>query len=274
MLGIMGVRTVFGRCRPVIMGPKNPPPAVFPHFFRRRPSFSVPRSLRLQRVTTRNIRIANLQITILQYHGKVSNPTSDFDEIFAAQGGFEAVYKRLSALARQQLAHYGGNTRARVVLRQHDPEEIVDEAFKDLLCLESEPKDGPYYFLRNRVRNIVRSMAKNVKEGRTVRIEGSSSAKQDAYAQVSDPTDPTAADLATVVDDADFDIKVLFRLLADLKDDNEVKTLCDAIIEGYREPADLRDLTGLDQAAYEAAFKRLKRRFHQALEAIKREEKA
>jgi hypothetical protein len=194
--------------------------------------------------------------------------------MLADQGGFASAYKKLVLLARWALSVYGGDTRSRVTLRQLDAEEIVDEAFHRLLTEPIGVGEVPYFVLRRHVKNHVRSLAKSAKEGHTVRVDGGSEGEKRAYEGATDPTATSDVEKLTIFDDFEFCKKVIFRVMADLKDDKTVASICEAIIAGFRDPGDLRDYANIDQAAFEAAFKRLKRKFGHALMVIEQEEKS
>jgi hypothetical protein len=198
---------------------------------------------------------------------------SDMDQMFAGQGGFAAAYKKLVVLAHLMLAMYGGDSRARVVLRQLDAEEIVNDAFKRLLNEPVAATEVPYYVLRRHIKNHVRSLAKNTKEGRTVRIESDEKGKT-AYAEATDPNETNGVERMMIFDDFEFCKKVIFRVVAEINDDKEVLDICEAIVVGFRTSADIQEYAKIDQATFEVAFKRLKRKFGHALMAIKREEKS
>jgi hypothetical protein len=182
------------------------------------------------------------------------------DSLLAAQGGFDAAYKKLAAMATALLRTYGSDTGARVVLRQYDPLDIVDAAFERILQEGFEPGENVYFLLRRHVRNRIRSEAKLVSEGKTVRVEGDPDSKK-LYLQETDPTEQSAPDRAVVIDDCEYCISVMFRLMADVKDDPAVSAIATAITEGFRDPQDICDVTGLSRPEYDAAFKRLRRKF-------------
>lgn len=203
----------------------------------------------------------------------MASDPADMDQMFAPQGGFTTAYKKLVALARVTLAMYGGNSRARVTLRQLDAEEIVNEAFKRLLSEPPVATEVPYYVLRRHIKNNIRSLAKNAKEGRTVRIESNAKDKF-SYSEATDPNETGVLDRLTIFDDFEFCKKVIFRLIAETKNDKEVSDICEAIIAGFRASPDLREYAKIDQATFEVAFKRFKRKFGHSLMAIKGEEKS
>lgn len=188
------------------------------------------------------------------------------DQVFAKQGGFNAAYKKLVALAQAMLVTYGGDSRSRVALRQLDPEEIVNIAFERYFTEGAEEGANVYFVLRNHVRNFVRSAAKSAKEKKTIRVDGDEKKTALYEAQV-DPTGMGAEERLSVIDDFDFCKKMMFRVLADCKGDKDVEAICEAIIAGFREHADIAEYAKLDKAAFDAAFKRLKRRFVHALMA-------
>jgi hypothetical protein len=105
-----------------------------------------------------------------------------------------------------------------------------------------------------------------------VRVDGSDELTW-AYQQQYEPTGQTAVERMLIVDDRDFCIDVMKRLAGETKNDDQVAALAREIVAGFREPSDLCELTGMDNPAYEAAFKRLKRRFGQALDATRKDEK-
>ena len=205
-------------------------------------------------------------------HNKNPVDPSTVDELLAHQGGFEAAYKKLLSLAGRFLSIYAGDSAARVVLRQITAEDVVDAAFERLFN-DGIPDGADIYFvLRNHVRNDVRSKAKSKKQARLVRTDASKELT-DLFNQQDEPTDVSAVERMEVLDDVDFCRKVIFHLAADAKDDPEVSKICEAIISEFRDPADLREFSGLDEAKFEAAFKRLKRRFVRSKEAITKETK-
>jgi len=106
-----------------------------------------------------------------------------------------------------------------------------------------------------------------------VRTESSEKGKA-AYSDATDPTETSGVEQLMIFDDFEFCKKVIFRVLTDIKDDKEVSDICEAIIADFRDPVDLREYAKIDQASFEVAFKRLKRKFGHALMAIKREEKS
>jgi hypothetical protein len=194
------------------------------------------------------------------------------DALFNSRGGFEHAYKKLIAVAKALLRIYGGDSSARVVLRQLDGEEVVNRAFERWASDGFPTAVEPYLVMRGHIRNHIRSIAKSAKQRRTVRVDGNEDLTW-AYQQQFDPTEETAIDRLLIIDDRDFCIQVMFRLVADTRDDQQVTALATAIIDGFRDPADICELTGLDKPAYEATFKRLKRRFTQTLDAMRKDEK-
>jgi hypothetical protein len=192
------------------------------------------------------------------------------DLLLAHKGGFEVAYKRLLSLAGKLLSSYAGDSASRVALRQLTAEDIVDAAFERLFGEGLSDGEDIYFVLRNHIRNDVRSKAKSKKESRLVRTDASKGLT-DLYNQQSEPTETSAVDKLIILDDIEFCQKVIFRLAADGKHDPEVSKICEAIISGFRDPADLREFAGLDESKFTAAFRRLKRRFVQSMDAITKE---
>jgi hypothetical protein len=195
-----------------------------------------------------------------------------FEQLFASRGGFATAYRKLVALAKAMLVTYGGDSASRVCLRQLDPEEIVNAAFERYFDEGAEGEEEVYLLLRRHIRNYVRSLAKSVQQARTVRVDGNKDQAM-AYRQATDPTEMSTVDRLLVVDDFDFCQKVIFRVLGDSKADAEVCSICEAIIAGFRDYADICDFAKMSQPAFDAAFKRLKRRFGHACDAVEKEDK-
>lgn len=197
---------------------------------------------------------------------------SELDRLLAAQGGFREAYKKLQLLSKATLAMYDGNSSARVALRQIDADEVVNHAFERLFSEGFEDQENVYFKLRNFVKNFVRTKAKLKKEARTIRVTPDS----DIYGQYEgyyDPTEQLPDARMDIIDDFDFCKKVIFRLRTDISHDEILKTLCDAIIEGYTEPEDLMELMGVDKSGYRAAFLRLRRRYKKAIKNQKLKER-
>ena len=187
------------------------------------------------------------------------------DQVFAARGGFAVVYKRLVAFAQMTLVNYGGDSASRVALRQLQAEEVVDAAFERYF--DEGAEDGDVYFaLRRHIKNQVRSAAKSVEQKRTVRVDGSEKLTT-VYNNKSDPTDFGAVERVEILDDFDFCKKLIFRILEETKDDQEVAALCEAIVAGFREYTDICEFAKLERPAFDAAMKRLKRKFSHTLTA-------
>ena len=185
------------------------------------------------------------------------------DQVFADRGGFAVAYKRLLAFAQVTLVNYGGDSPARVALRQLQAEDVVDAAFERYFDEGAEDGDA-YYTLRRHIKNQVRSAAKSAKQKRTVRVDGSEELTS-VYNNKADPTDFGAIERVEILDDFDFCKKLIFRILSETKDDREVASLCEAIIAGFRGHADICDFAKLESAAFDAAMKRLKRKFSHTL---------
>lgn len=199
------------------------------------------------------------------------DPTT-LDTLFASRGGFDAVYKKLIAASKALLRTYGGDSAARVVLRQLDGEEIVDHAFTRLFNEGFSPEDDPYLLLRRHIRNYLRSVAKSAKEGRTARVIGNEDLTR-AYEQETDLNGQTTVERLLIIDDVDHCLKVMARVVTLANDDHQVTAIAQAIINGFRDPHEICTLTDLDKTTYENAFKRLRRKFGQAVEEIAKEEK-
>lgn len=193
---------------------------------------------------------------------------SALDRLFAARGGFETAYEKLVAAARSLLLTYGGDTGARVVLRQLDPEEVVNLAFDRVFSDGIDPEDDLYLALRRHIQNHIRSLAKSAKQRRLVRVDGDPELTS-AYCDQSDPNEESARDRLLIVDDMDFCSSVMFRVMAEAKEDPEVEDIGRAIISGKRSTEEICQFTGLNGRKYDAAFKRLKRRFSQLLATMK-----
>lgn len=192
-------------------------------------------------------------------------PDQEFlDELFADQGGFETAYKKLVQQAQSLLVTYGGNSSARVILRQLDAEDLVHTAFKRFLEQESEDDVPAYYVLRKHIQNQVRSAAKSAKENQTVRADASEELTFH-YENQSDANELDTMDRVTILDDGELCTKLMFRVRAEGKNDHEVDQLCEAIISGFRDFDDLREFANFDQKTFDAAWKRLIRRFRHVL---------
>lgn len=194
------------------------------------------------------------------------------DTLFASRGGFDAVYKKLIAVAKALLKTYGSDSAARVVLRQLDGEEIVDLALTRLFSEGFAPGDDPYLLLRRHIKNHIRSIAKSAKERRTARVDGNEELTW-AYKQQSDLNEQTAVERLLIIDDVDHCLKVMARVVTLANDDHQVTAIAQAIINGFRDSHEICTLTDLDKVTYENAFKRLRRKFGQAFEEIAKEEK-
>lgn len=189
------------------------------------------------------------------------------DQLFASRGGFAVAYKKLVVLAQAMLVTYGGDSASRVVLRQLDPEEIVNTAFERYLDGDSgDEGEDIYLVLRRHIKNHVRSAAKSVKQNHTVRVDGNKKSTA-LYNQQHDPNETGAIERVSIIDDFDFCKTLIFRVLSDTKQDKEVASLCEAIIAGFREHSDLCEFANLEKPAFDAALKRLKRKFGHALMA-------
>ncbi len=182
------------------------------------------------------------------------------DHVFTAQGGFTAAYKRLVVLARSMLDTYGGDSAARVVLRQWDPEEVVNVAFERAFAESAEIGPATYFRLRSHIRNHVHSLAKSAQQARTVRVDGNEQATA-VYHQQTDPTETSAVERLLIADDFAFCAQVLDRLQAEGRDDPEVGLICRAVAAGHRDYADICRHAQLTPPAFDAGLKRLKRKF-------------
>ena len=142
-----------------------------------------------------------------------ADPTA-LDHVFTAQGGFTLAYKRLVVLARSMLDTYGGDSAARVVLRQWDAEEVVNVAFERAFAESAEIGPDTYFALRRHVRNHVYTLAQSSKQARTVRVDGNEQATA-VYHQQTDPTETSAVERLLIADDFAFCAQVLERLQAE-----------------------------------------------------------
>lgn len=191
------------------------------------------------------------------------------DEWFADEGGFEAAYKKLLAFAGMQLSLRVGDSGAPVALRQLDAEDVVNAAFERLFADGLEPGKTAYYQLRNHVDNSVRSVAKSKGESRLVRPDRWGELPEGYHNQVN-PSEPSITERMAIADDIAFCKTVLSCVAAKCKDDLEVTKLCEAVVAGFRDHADLREYAELELPQYDAAFKRLRRQFsHCSREAKK-----
>ena len=182
------------------------------------------------------------------------------DHVFTAQGGFTVDYKRLVVLARSMLDTYGGDSAARVVLRQLDAEEVVNAAFERVFTEAAEIGADTYFALRRHIRNHVYTLAQSTKQARTVRVDESEKSAA-LYQQQSDPTETSAVDRVLITDDFEFCVKVMERLEREGRDDPEVGLICRAILAGQRDHADICRHAQLTPPAFDAGMKRLKRKF-------------
>lgn len=187
------------------------------------------------------------------------------DQVFADRGGFAVAYKRLLAFAQVTLVNYGGDSASRVALRQLQAEDVVDAAFERYFAEGADDGDA-YFAIRRHIKNQVRSAAKSAKQKRTLRVDGSEELTG-LYNNRADPTDFGAIERVEILDDFDFCRKLIFRILGDTTDDKDVASICEAIIAGFREHADICDFAKLESAAFDAAMKRLKRKFTHTLAA-------
>ena len=197
---------------------------------------------------------------------------SELDRLFSAQGGFRSAYKKLLLLSKATLAMYDGNSSAKVALRQIDAEEVVNHAIERLFAEGFEVQENVYFKLRNYIKNFVRTKAKLKKESLTIKVNYDSE-NYSQYEGYYDPTEQLPDARMDIIDDFDFCKEVIFRLRGKITHDENLKNLCDAIIEGYTEPEELMELMGVDKSGYRAAFLRLRRRFKKEIRIQKLEER-
>lgn len=183
------------------------------------------------------------------------------DKLFEGRGGFDAAYESLVALAASLLRTYGGDSAARVVLRQYHPEEIADEAFYRLFTEGFEEGKDPYYAVRNHIRNFVRGAAKSKTQAKLKRVDGSTAGTQ-AYHRQTDLNEQTSVERVMIIDDIEFCTRVMQQLVSDLKNQEE-HAIATAIIAGFRQPDEICQLNDMPRPTFDAAFKRLKRKFAQ-----------
>jgi len=195
-----------------------------------------------------------------QRRATMSADPAALDHVFTSQGGFTLAYKRLVVLARSMLDTYGGDSAARVVLRQLDPEEVVNVAFERIFAEAAEIGPETYNSLRSHIRNHVHSLAKSAQQARTVRVDESEKSTA-LYQQQTDPTETSAVDRVLIADDFEFCVKVMARLELEGRDDPEVGLICRAVAAGHRDYADLCRHAQLTPPAFDAGLKRLKRKF-------------
>jgi hypothetical protein len=194
------------------------------------------------------------------------------DGLLAGRGGFEAAYEKLVAAAKAWLQTYGGDSGGRAVLRQLEAADVVDSAFDRLFTEGFLPGEDVYLLLRRHIQNHIRTVAKSVKERRTVRVDGDEESTR-TYLQQTDPLEQSAPERALIIDDLEYCMKVLFRMTSEVKDDPQLVALVSAIIEGFRDPDEICVVAELTKPQYDATFKRMKRRFAQILAASEEDKK-
>lgn len=194
------------------------------------------------------------------------------DGLLAGRGGFEAAYEKLVAAAKAWLQTYGGDSGGRALLRQLEAADVVDAAFERLFTEGFSPGEDVYLLLRRHIHNHIRTVAKSVKERKTVRVDGNEESTRN-YLQQTDPLEQSAPERALIIDDLEYCMTVLFRMTSEVKDDPQVLALVSALIEGFRDPEEICVVAELTKPQYDATFKRMKRRFAQILAASEEDKK-
>jgi hypothetical protein len=190
------------------------------------------------------------------------NP-ADLDHLLAHRGGFDTAYSKLVLFAQAKLLLYRGNVAGRAAVRQLDAEEVVNDAFVRLFKEGFVPGEDVYFLLRRHIANQIRTLAKSVQEENTVRVAADPELGE-LYEQQSDLNELSAPDRSIILDDVRYCLDVMQRVAAATPNDPEVVKLAEAFVAGYRDPGEICLLTDMTRAKYDAAFKRLQRKFLQA----------
>lgn len=190
----------------------------------------------------------------------MDKPTDDWDQMFAARGGFDEAYTKLIAYARRELARYQSDFGGGLAVRQLDAREVVHSAIERLFSEEWDANEDVYLLLRRHIQNKVRSLSKSAGETRLVRISGRQETDA-AYAETEDLFAESPRENAEIRDRTGFCKKVLMCVLSEAGEDQILCKLTEALIEGWRDPNDMCDLLEISRSEYDAAFGRLKRRF-------------
>ncbi len=190
------------------------------------------------------------------------NP-ADLDQLLAHRGGFDTAYGKLVLVAQAKLLLYRGNVAGRAAVRLLDAEEVVNDAFARLFQEGFALGEDVYLLLRRHIANNIRTLAKSAKEENTVHVVADPELGE-LYEGQSDPHELSPPDRAIILDDMRYCLDVMQRVAAATRDDPEVVKLAETFVAGYRDPGEICQLTDMTRAQYDAAFKRLQRKFLQA----------
>ena len=183
----------------------------------------------------------------------------ELDRMLEADGGFKRCYLKLIAMAaklRKAAIFARPSNRA---LRELEPLDLVHTAFERLI------RDGPgevrpYYALRNFVRNKIRSLSKSPAADREVPVGGHEDEWSEFWDTVHDPTEHNPGAKAELREAADRAKRIVFRLRAELEDDEQMQEYFAAWELGFRKRRDIIRESNLNAQTYDAAWKRLKRK--------------
>lgn len=186
------------------------------------------------------------------------DPVPDFEQLFAVDGGYEIVHKKLLVLATSKLASARISAGNVGELARLSGEDVVSLALERLLN-EGDKEKGTYYALRDYIRNHIRTLEKSPK----VQFETTAGSNQEEWSNYWEAVDdkieldPAMATERREIEEASAEIfDKLKKQFCDQKDELDI---IDAFQNQFYKRKEVCELTGMAPEIFDRSFKRIKR---------------